>query len=33
MASTLHFALENDRLHPAFGELIGKIQGTDERQL
>lgn len=27
MAQTLHFALENERLHPAFGELIRKVQG------
>lgn len=32
MASTLHFALENDRLHPAFGELIGKIQGSNKKR-
>ena len=32
MASTLHFALKNEQLHPAFGELIGKLQGTDKKR-
>ena len=32
MASTLHFALENDRLHAGFGELIGKIQGANKKR-
>ncbi len=27
MAQTLHFTLDNEHLHPAFGELIRKIQG------
>ena len=32
MAQTLHFTLENERLHPAFGELIRKIQGADKKR-
>ena len=32
MAQTLHFTLPNERLHPAFGELIRKIQGADEKR-
>ncbi len=32
MAGTLHFALDNENLHPAFGELIRKIQGTDKKR-
>ena len=32
MAQTLHFTLDNDNLHPAFGELIRKIQGTDKKR-
>src|ERR1700722_1744696 len=29
MARTLHFTLENDRLHAAFGTVIDQIQGTN----
>src|ERR1700678_3756977 len=32
MASTLHFALETEHLHPAFGDLIRQIQGTDKKR-
>jgi serpin B len=32
MAEVLHFALENEHLHPAFGELIRQIQGTDKKR-
>jgi serpin B len=32
MASTLHFGLDQENLHPTFGELIGKIQGTDKKR-
>lgn len=32
MAQTLHFTLENDQLHPAFGELTRKIQGPDKKR-
>lgn len=32
MAQTLHFTLDNDRLHPAFGDLIRQIQGTDKKR-
>ena len=32
MAHTLHFALENEQLHPAFGALIRQIQGTDKKR-
>src|SRR5450755_2009261 len=32
MASTLHFALKNGQLHPAFGELIGKLQGANKKR-
>jgi len=32
MAQTLHFTLDNERLHPAFGELIRKIQGADMKR-
>jgi len=32
MAHTLHFALENDRLHPAFGELIHQLQGPNKKR-
>lgn len=31
MARTLHFSLDNERLHPAFGALIRKIRGEKER--
>ena len=30
MAQTLHFTLDNEHLHPMFGELIRKVQGTDK---
>src|SRR5271168_3428672 len=32
MARTLHFALENDRLHTAFGELIHQLQGPNKKR-
>ena len=32
MAQTLHFTLDNEHLHPAFGELIRKIQGADKKR-
>jgi serpin B len=32
MAETLHFTLDNQRLHPAYGELIRKIQGADKKR-
>jgi serpin B len=32
MAQTLHFTLDKERLHPAFGELIRKIQGADNKR-
>ena len=32
MAQTLHFTLDNERLHPAFGELIRKVQGADKKR-
>ena len=32
MAQTLHFTLDNERLHPASGELIRKIQGADKKR-
>src|SRR5207244_4397248 len=32
MAQTLHFTLDSERLHPAFGELIRKIQGADKKR-
>jgi serpin B len=32
MAQTLHFTLDNERLHPAFGELLRKLNGTDKRR-
>lgn len=32
MASTLHFSLKNEQLHPAFGELIGRLQGTNKKR-
>ena len=32
MAQTLHFTLDNEQLHPAFGELIRKIQGADKKR-
>jgi serpin B len=32
MAQTLHFTLGNERLHPAFGELIRKVNGTDKKR-
>ena len=32
MAQTLHFTLDNDRLHPAFGELIRKVRGADKKR-
>jgi serpin B len=32
MAQTLHFTLENERLHPEFGELIRKINGGDKKR-
>jgi serpin B len=32
MAQTLHFTLDNERLHPAFGELIRKINGADKKR-
>ena len=31
LAKTLHFSLDNERLHPAFGELIRQIEGTDKK--
>jgi len=30
MAQTLHFTLDNEHLHPAFGNLIRKIHGTEK---
>ena len=35
MAETLHFTLDQDRLHPAFGELIGRLTtpGTPDPQI
>ncbi len=32
MAQTLHFTLENDKLHSAFGQLIRKINGTEGKK-
>lgn len=32
MAQTLHFTLDNERLHPAFGELIRKVNGADNKR-
>lgn len=32
MAQTLHFALDNERLHPMFGELIRNVQGRDRKR-
>ena len=32
MAKTLHFTLDNDRLHPAFGQLIRKVNGPDKKR-
>jgi serpin B len=32
MAQTLHFTLENEHLHPSFGDLIRQIQGTDKKR-
>ena len=32
MASTLHFNLKNEQLHPAFGDLIGKLQGVNKKR-
>jgi serpin B len=32
MAGTLHFALDSEHLHPAFGDLIRQIQGTDKKR-
>jgi len=32
MAGTLHFALENEHLHPAFGALIRQIQGPSKKR-
>ena len=32
MAKTLHFTLDNEQLHSAFGELIRKIQGADKKR-
>jgi serpin B len=32
MAGTLHFNLDNQHLHPAFGELIRQLQGTNKKR-
>ncbi len=32
MAQTLHFSLDSEKLPPAFGELIRKIQGADKKR-
>jgi serpin B len=32
MARTLHFSLDQQRLHPAFGQLIGNIQGIGKKR-
>ena len=32
IAKTLHFTLDKDRLHPAFGELIRKVNGPDKKR-
>ncbi len=32
MAKTLHFTFDNERLHPAFGDLIRRINGADSKR-
>ncbi len=32
MAKSLHFTVDNERLHPAFGELIRRVNGTEKKR-